>query len=85
MAVVLEEVLSKIVKPFPPSPETDRFRIKTLRPPKSSKSIRYFQLNWMRDPTTQKVNILFNTAKELAAEVAILKHCNNGLRNAIVL
>ena len=39
----------------------------------------------MRNPITQKVNILFNTAKELAAEVAILKHCNNGLRNAIVL
>jgi hypothetical protein len=54
-----------------------------LKPPRSSKSIRRFQIAYEKAPSTDKVRTLFSTTLQLSAQVAVLKHQNNGLIKAI--
>jgi hypothetical protein len=77
-----DQMLSRIAIPVP---EPSLKPIQEVRTPKSSKAIRHFHLAWRRDPSTDKVEILFHTTQALAAKVSVLEHVNKGLRNAITL
>jgi len=54
-----------------------------LKPPRSSKSIRRFQMVYEKDPSADKVKTLFSTTLQLSAQIAVLKHQNDGLVKAI--
>jgi hypothetical protein len=56
-----------------------------IKPPKPAKSIRLFRIDYEKDPSEDKVKILFNTTLQLSAQVAILTHENEGLCRAIDL
>ena len=54
-----------------------------LKPPRSSKLIRRFQMTYEKAPSTDKVKTLFSTTLQLSAQVAVLKHQNDSLVKAI--
>jgi hypothetical protein len=56
-----------------------------LRSPKSAKAIHRFYAMYDKDPTVDKVKKLFSTTLHLSAQVAILRHENRSLYNAIEL
>jgi hypothetical protein len=74
-------VIKTISRPTLSSPEKTR----GLRTPKTSKAIRRFQLAYDKEPTEDKVKTLFATTLHLSAQVACLKHQNQGLFKAIEL
>ncbi len=73
-----DDIIKKIAPPIQESPKKED---RVTREPKSAKSIRQFKLNQERDPTTDKINILFTTTLKLSAE----SHQNQGLHKAIEL
>jgi hypothetical protein len=80
--IVPDQILSKIAIPVVKSPSK---LVQESKSPKSPKAIRHFHLDWKKDPTTQKVEVLFHVTESLAAKVSVLEHVNKGLRNAIEL
>jgi hypothetical protein len=80
--IVPDQILSKIAIPVVKSPSK---LVQESKSPKSPKAIRHFYLDWKKDPTTQKVEVLFHVTESLAAKVSVLEHVNKGLRNAIEL
>jgi hypothetical protein len=70
-----------IIRPIPPTPK----KTSELRSPKSVKAIRRFHAAYDKDPTVEKVKKLFSTMLHLSAQVAVLRHENQGLFKAIEL
>ena len=56
-----------------------------LKAPRSSKSIRRFQIDYEKALSGDKIKTLFSTTLQLSVYVAILKYQNNGLLTAINL
>ncbi|KIM98267.1 hypothetical protein OIDMADRAFT_31087 [Oidiodendron maius Zn] len=77
-----EKILSQVIRPPLISSTSD---LPLLKTPRSSKSIRYFQKSYIQSPSSILQQKLFKTNKVLAAELAILKHENKGLRYTIEL
>jgi hypothetical protein len=50
-----------------------------LKTPWSSKSIRLFQADYLKDPTNAKLQRLFNANEDLAAQAALDQHTKEGL------
>ena len=76
------QVLSAIQRPIIASP------VKApgiLKAPRSSKSIRRFQIDYEKALSGDKIKTLFSTTLQLSVYVAILKYQNNGLLTAINL
>jgi DDE superfamily endonuclease len=74
-------IIKTITRPKLASPE----KFNGLRPPTSAKAIRRFYTSYDKEPTVEKVKVLFATTLHLAAEVSVLKHERRGLYEAIDL
>ena len=74
-------IIKAITRPKPALPE----KTTGLRTPKSAKAIRRFHQAYDKEPTVDKVKMLFSTTLHLAARVSVLEHENRGLYNAIEL
>jgi hypothetical protein len=76
------QVIAVIQRPIIVSPVQEPGELKV---PRSAKSLRRFKAAYERNPTADKVKTLFSTTLQLSAQLAVLKHQNNGLIEAIDL
>jgi DDE superfamily endonuclease len=78
-------VLSVITAPITPlpAPEPERSVVVDIKTPKSAKSIRYFQLDYRKNPTKLKLEKLFKANVELSTQVALDQHTKEGLIGAL--
>ena len=74
LLAIQRPIIALLVKPFG-----------ILKAPRSSKSIRRFQMAYEKALSSDKVKTLFSTTFQLSVQVAVLKHQNNGLLIAIDL
>jgi hypothetical protein len=54
-----------------------------VKTPKSAKSIRYFQLDYRKNPTKLKLEKLFKANVELSTQAALDRHIKEGLIRAL--
>jgi len=80
-------VLKVITRPItPPQALEDAPALpQALRTPRSPKSIRHFQVDYRKNPTTEKLEKLFKANEELAAQAALDKHTKEGLLESLKL
>jgi hypothetical protein len=71
----------KIISPRPITlPETT---LEALKTPKTSKSIRHFQNDYLKNPSKAKLEMLFCANEAFAAAASIQEHCTNNLEGAL--
>jgi DDE superfamily endonuclease len=71
----------KIISPRPITPPETTLGV--LKTPKTSKSIRHFQNDYLKNPSKAKLEMLFRANEALAAAASIQEHRANNLEGAL--
>ena len=80
-ALVLK-VITRLITP-PQALEASPISSLVVKTPRSSKSIRRFQADYRKNPTTVKLEKLFKANEELAIQAALDKHTKEGLLESL--
>ena len=78
-------VLGVITRPITPPQaiKASSSSPRELKTPRTSKSIRHFQMDYQKNPTQAKLQKLFKANEELSAQVSLDQHTKDGLIEAL--